>query len=749
MGTSAAAKYQVRWRPLGTEQWSRARDFAPRAEIDVPGLSRNTEYEFQVRSVAACGASSVWVSQGYTVPDPPALPPPGVPTTKPGPDGIDLDWGDGEDGVRGDLTYEIQRAKILAVYASAAALVAAHPTGTAGDAYFVGAAVYGWDGGGWADVDEIDNPAWATVAKTKSTTWTDVVLDTDQYTYRIRAIDYNGNVSGWVVIGQSESATISTIEFATEVNDAIAQEVANRLATDAALAQEVIDRTTADAAAAVELAVVRAQVGDILEADTWVNTKAYPKGDLVQSGGKLYRALQAVPAGTPLTNTAYWEVLGNYASLGEAVGATAAQVVVNTATIEQQGDDITAVSQTVAQHAARMPTGTGALATEARVTDVESASVSRDSALGLRASTIEARMPTGTDLLANEARVVTAETAAANAIGAVATALDVVETRMPSGTDGLATAASVTAANQARVDGDTANAMAITQVKAGLTGSGNLLVNAAFSADLSGWANTANNTGNPFSITRSDGHVAGDTDVYVPPGAWACLITNNVTNAAAGLVCDVGVASGIPVVGGKTYIASSFINAFRCNAQIFMLFFNTSGVQVGSSASDYQAAPELIGPTLAQCPRPFAIGVAPADAVTAIMYARLITIGSIPHGPYLWFFRPQFEEVSSQQTAPSPWSAGGSDLATVTQTMRADVDSVTGKVNAAYTVTLDVNGNISGFRSENDGTTSTFTIAAEKFVLASPGGGERTEFSGGNWRVYDSAGVMRVRMGVW
>lgn len=259
MGASAAAKYQVRHRPVGTEQWSRPRDFEPRAELTVDGLVRNTEYEFEVRAVAACGAASVWVGTNYTVPDPPALPPPGVPTTKPGPDGIDLDWGDGEDGVRGDLTYEIQRAKILGAYASAGALVAAHPTGTAGDAYFVGSAVYGWDGSGWVDVDAIDNAAWTTVAKTKGTTWTDVVLDTDAYTYRIRSIDYNGNVSGWVVLGQSESATISTIEFADETNDAIAQAVADRIAGDAANAQAIIDEATERAQAITDAVADEAQ----------------------------------------------------------------------------------------------------------------------------------------------------------------------------------------------------------------------------------------------------------------------------------------------------------------------------------------------------------------------------------------------------------------------------------------------------------------------------------------------------------
>ena len=68
---------------------------------------------------------------------------------------------------------------------------------------------------------------------------------------------------------------------------------------------------------------------------------------------------------------------------------------------------------------------------------------------------------------------------------------------------------------------------------------------------------------------------------------------------------------------------------------------------------------------------------------------------------------------------------------------------------ASYTLTLDVNGKVSGFKSVNDGSVASFEILADVFKIVKPGGGARTEFSDGNWRVYDSAGTLRVRMGVW
>lgn len=43
---------------------------------------------------------------------------------------------------------------------------------------------------------------------------------------------------------------------------------------------------------------------------------------------------------------------------------------------------------------------------------------------------------------------------------------------------------------------------------------------------------------------------------------------------------------------------------------------------------------------------------------------------------------------------------------------------------ASYTLTLDVNGYITGFKSENDGTTSLFEVNADVFRLTKPGGGD-------------------------
>lgn len=458
-----------------------------------------------------------------------------------------------------------------------------------------------------------------------------------------------------------------------------------------------------------------------------------------------------MPANTPITNTAYWELLGNYASLGEAVGATAAQVTVNTATIEQQGDDITAVSQTVSQHAARMPSGTGELTTEARVTGVESASVSRDSALGTRVGVVEARMPAGGGTLAT------------------ASALSAESARITS--------------NEGAI---TANSGAITQVSAGLGGSGNLLANSTFDNGTAGIVGTGVGAFGALTVNPNGSS-------YRPPGV------NTAGRSKAGLVAASAFQDAYMqadgVTPGKQYCFSVYVGVHRASCRVLANWRDAAGGSLGFTTGQLVGTPPNFPPqscTLADFQRLFVFSQAPAGAVSARLYWRLH--GADNTDPVGWMARPMIEEAVSGQVGPSPWSEGGagaastaaaaSALATAAAALDARVTSAegtitsqsssiasiqstvgnnsasittmgstladtTGKVNAAYTVTLNANGYVSGFKSENTGSSSTFTIAADKFVLASPGGGARTEFSGGNWRVYDGSGVLRVRMGVW
>lgn len=66
---------------------------------------------------------------------------------------------------------------------------------------------------------------------------------------------------------------------------------------------------------------------------------------------------------------------------------------------------------------------------------------------------------------------------------------------------------------------------------------------------------------------------------------------------------------------------------------------------------------------------------------------------------------------------------------------------------ARVALRLDVNGYVTGWETNNNGTTSDFTIVADNFSIIKPSGGARTEFANGAWKVYDGSGVVRVQMG--
>lgn len=71
-----------------------------------------------------------------------------------------------------------------------------------------------------------------------------------------------------------------------------------------------------------------------------------------------------------------------------------------------------------------------------------------------------------------------------------------------------------------------------------------------------------------------------------------------------------------------------------------------------------------------------------------------------------------------------------------------------GKVKAISGVVQDVNGYVTGYSSENNGTSSAFKIRSDKLEISAPGGGARTEFSAGAWKIYDAAGRKRIHLGL-
>lgn len=100
-------------------------------------------------------------------------------------------------------------------------------------------------------------------------------------------------------------------------------------------------------------------------------------------------------------------------------------------------------------------------------------------------------------------------------------------------------------------------------------------------------------------------------------------------------------------------------------------------------------------------------------------------------------------EVTAEFVGPSAYTPAGD---------RASVEQVSSSVNgilAQWVLNLDVNGYIAGMKLANNGQYSNFIINADNFQILKPGGGARTEYSGGNWRCYYANGQLAARWGVW
>lgn len=282
----------------------------------------------------------------------------------------------------------------------------------------------------------------------------------------------------------------------------------------------------------------------------------------------------------------------------------------------------------------------------------------------------------------------------------------------------------------------TSQASSITNLQASLSdvGSDNLLLNSSFEEGTIEWVGTGS------GVT---GVVVTFVTALLPVGVQAMRIVG--TAGAVGNYLDVRPATtNYPkVVAGKKYTLSGYGRGTATGTvSQYIQWLNASGGVISTSTLGGRAinATTYTRYTLTD--------VAPVGAVKAIVYPCRLIAGATG---------AQFVEVDNVMFQEGDTVSGYklSSIATANAVEALDVrvsaneDGIT-TLEAKWNVTLDVNGYITGLTSVNNGTTGSFIVNADKFSIVKPGGiGARTEYSGGNWRVYDSAGVLRVRMGVW
>ncbi|WP_295573924.1 hypothetical protein [uncultured Stenotrophomonas sp.] len=250
-------------------------------------------------------------------------------------------------------------------------------------------------------------------------------------------------------------------------------------------------------------------------------------------------------------------------------------------------------------------------------------------------------------------------------------------------------------------------------------GGGNLLPNATFTSGLDGWPNywAPEDTRGLTWWTSTSSQDAG-----VPIGSTA-LITAGTPDRAGSLLqwCN-----AITAEVGKWYMASAYASGNRY-VQVALEFMDANGNSLGSSRSPEAGTPGG-GQHLSSYSRHYVKMKAPPGTTRVWMF--LITRWTSPVATFTRWVRPMLAEATESQGAPGPWSAGG-------------MESM-----ASWSINVRTDGKVGGLRLASTNGVSAFDVLADVFRVSSPSSGMRTEYSDGNWRVYDQNGRLRMRWGV-
>jgi predicted phage tail protein len=274
--------------------------------------------------------------------------------------------------------------------------------------------------------------------------------------FRGRLVDRTGNIGPWSdwIYGQSSADADAILDYITgkitetHLGQSLLSEIEKISGEGPGSVNERL--TAGDIALQNQIDSLQAQLADVVGAPDWDAGQAYLAGSLVKLDGKLYRAKQDVPAGTPVTDAAFWEYIGDYASLGEMVIALAIRLDGVETSVEEIDGQLAAMATRIigveTQVFPRMAGATewkaGDSGVRATASSIYSAFSSADMALSRRIDTVEAQI--GDDLNARfeqEAYArVTADEALATQITTVSAKVDDTEARLQQEVTARATA---------------------------------------------------------------------------------------------------------------------------------------------------------------------------------------------------------------------------------------------------------------------------------------------------------------------
>ncbi|NLA68530.1 MAG: hypothetical protein GX856_09880, partial [Gammaproteobacteria bacterium] len=390
---------------------------------------------------------------------------------------------------------------------------------------------------------------------------------------------------------------------------------------------------------------IAAQVGDIVGAEDWDALEAYQVGDIVKFDGKLYRATLASTGQQPDTSPTYWELIGDYSSLGEAVAAAISIGNQNTSDIEAES-----------------------------------------------------------------------------------TRLDAVYARLPGGSDGLATEAMVANEASARAAGDSANAALISGVTARMDvmGNPNLLPNPTGDTGFAGWS-FVGTSGSLAQIGNEFGGRYGRMFLFGPMPASTFF--------------DVGIMTASPYLhllsaAGRTFTVSGDLYVYATGPAPFieLRWFNSAGVEINSGSR-----PRVTGSGTGWGRFKLTV-TAPGTAERLMVVVRMQGTATAQRFLAARNLKLETGDIATPYSLEAPFAGQAAAM----QSMEVEIDAVDNRLKAKHTVALDVNGHVSGTISENDGTTSSFSVLATVFRVISTLTGMGMEWQNGYLRIWRGAAQLII-----
>lgn len=157
------------------------------------------------------------------------------------------------------------------------------------------------------------------VGMSPGSTFTDPVGPGATRFYWVRFVNVDNVPGAYNAVSGVSAATTAEVTYL--LSTLTSQITSSQLASALSSRIDLIDGpSTTVGTIPYQLALLQGQVDDLNDTPTYDNATSYVTDDLVKYDGGLYKALQATTGNLP-TNTTYWEKIGDYTSLADAVAA--------------------------------------------------------------------------------------------------------------------------------------------------------------------------------------------------------------------------------------------------------------------------------------------------------------------------------------------------------------------------------------------------------------------------------------------